>query len=295
MQIHSYSTTRQRPKILLSFIFLILLLLSSCSSIVSSTANKLANNLAYTILNSDDPKTVKDGAPAYLLLMDSFLVDDKDNTDLLLSGATLYSAYASIFVEQPERAIRMSYRALNYSEQALCSIHSDLCKIREKDFSQFSQLVSQMQAQDLNAWYTFASSWITWIKANSDSMAAVAELPQATLIMEQVAKLDDAWKNGEVHLYLGVLNSLLPPALGGKPEQARKHFEQVLHYSQGKNLMAKVLFAEKYARLVFDQKLHDRLLNEVINADPYVENLTLMNVLAQTQAKELLASSSDYF
>ena len=57
--------------------------------------------------------------------------------------------------------------------------------------------------------------------------------------------------------------------------------------------MAKVEFARRYSRLVFDQPLHDRLLNDVLSADPEEPGLTLSNTLAQQQAKELLAD--DYF
>ena len=70
--------------IIYSFISAVLLFLTACSSIVSSTASKMVDNLSYTILNSDDPKTVADGAPAYLLLMDSFLVESENDPELLL-------------------------------------------------------------------------------------------------------------------------------------------------------------------------------------------------------------------
>jgi hypothetical protein len=46
---------------------------------------------------------------------------------------------------------------------------------------------------------------------------------------------------------------------------------------------------------MFDQELHDRLLNEVLAADPVVEGMTLTNRIAQERAKDLLASSKDYF
>ena len=59
--------------------------------------------------------------------------------------------------------------------------------------------------------------------------------------------------------------------------------------------MAKVLYAKQYARLMFDQELHDRLLNEAIAADPEAEGLTMINYLAQRQAAELLAESADFF
>ena len=59
--------------------------------------------------------------------------------------------------------------------------------------------------------------------------------------------------------------------------------------------MAKVLYAKQFARLMFEQELHDRLLQEVLDADPYAEGLTLVNRLAQRQAAVLLAESADYF
>ena len=59
--------------------------------------------------------------------------------------------------------------------------------------------------------------------------------------------------------------------------------------------MAKVLYAEQYARLMFEQELHDRLLQETLSTDPHFEGLTLINRLAQRQAHILLAESADYF
>jgi len=126
-------------------------------------------------------------------------------------------------------------------------------------------------------------------------LKAVAQLPRVRLIMERIVELNPAWQQGGAHLYLGVLSTLLPPALGGKPEVGKQHFEAAIEISGGKNLMAKVLYAEKYARLLFDQPLHDRLLKEVLAADPHAEGLTLMNTLAQKKAAELLASGKEYF
>ena len=279
----------------LLFISAFLFLISACSSIVSSTASKMADNLSYTILNSDDPKTVADGAPAYLLLMDSFLLDSANDIELLQSAATLYSAYSGIFVSEPTRAVRMSDKALTYAGQALCLSDKNLCNIRQIDFDSFSSYVKLINKNNIRSWYVFGSTWAGWIKANSGSMAAIADLPKVTLIMEKIVAIDNTWQNGQAHLYLGVLKTLLPPALGGKPEQGQYHFKQTIEITHGKDLTAKVLYAEKYARLVFNQALHDSLLQEVIQTDPYSENLTLMNILAQEKAQALLASSQDYF
>jgi hypothetical protein len=55
------------------------------------------------------------------------------------------------------------------------------------------------------------------------------------------------------------------------------------------------MLAESYARMMFDRELHDRLLEEVLAADPEAPGLTLANVLAQRDARALLASADDYF
>ena len=53
--------------------------------------------------------------------------------------------------------------------------------------------------------------------------------------------------------------------------------------------------AERYARMKFDRPLHDRLLNEVLAADPQAKDYTLSNTLAQRQAHKLLNSADEYF
>ena len=59
--------------------------------------------------------------------------------------------------------------------------------------------------------------------------------------------------------------------------------------------MAKVMYAKQYGRLLFEQELHDRLLNEVLKAETKAPGLTLINSLAQEQAALLLADSAEYF
>jgi len=89
--------------------------------------------------------------------------------------------------------------------------------------------------------------------------------------------------------------TLLPQALGGKPDLGKQYFEKAVRLSDGKNLMVNVIFAKMYAKMVFNRPLHDRLLNRVISADPYKPGYTLVNTLAQIQAKELIKSADDYF
>ncbi len=115
------------------------------------------------------------------------------------------------------------------------------------------------------------------------------------MLGDSLAELDETFKEGAPFLYLGSLSSFFPPALGGRPEEGKKYFDRAIKLSRGKDLMIKVVYAELYARNIFDRKLYDMLLNEVIAADPYVDGHTLINTWAQKKAKKLLNDADDYF
>ena len=255
----------------------------------------MAGNLTLAIVNNNDLETVEAGGPAYLLMVDGLLRGDPENEALLRAGATLYSAYASVFVEDKSRAKRLTERALQYGLRAICVRNTEACHLRKKRFKPFSQMIDALHNEDVPSLFALGSAWAGWIQARSKDFNAIADISRVEVIMQRIILLNETYQEGGAHLYLGVLATLIPPALGGKPEKGRKHFERAIELSGGKNLMVKVLYARQYARLLFKRKLHDRLLTEVLDAQPDVPGYTLMNTLAQKQAKELLKSAEEYF
>ena len=71
--------------------------------------------------------------------------------------------------------------------------------------------------------------------------------------------------------------------------------EKAIELTGGQDLSIKVEFAKGYARTLYDQELHDQLVAEVLEASPYADGFTLLNVLAQEQALELARTAPDYF
>jgi len=262
---------------------------------INSATRDMADNLNNAILNQDDLETVRQGAPAYLIMIDSFIQGSPQNSDLLTAGSTLYGAYASAFVDEPDRARRLSEKSLQYARDAFCIKRRDLCDIDTLRFPEFEAKMPDLDIGDIDELYTWGVAWTGWIQARSDDWNAVANLPKAKAVMMRVVELDPSWDDGSAQLYLAVMNSLLPPSMGGKPDIAREHFEQALEMNQGRNLMVKTLYAQYYARVVFDQELHDRLLQEVIASDAAQPGLTLINTLAQEEARSLLSESADFF
>ncbi|MBW1607043.1 MAG: TRAP transporter TatT component family protein [Deltaproteobacteria bacterium] len=277
------------------YTLLCVLLLSGCSYFISSATVDMTENLSQAILNNNDLATVEAGGPAYLLMVDSLLYRDPDNESLLRSAADVYTAYTDVFVKDKDRAKKLTDKALNYALRAMCIRRSDTCLFRQSSFQEFKNTVSTLGVKDVPDLFTLGSAWSAWIQTHREDWDAVAEIPRVEAIMDRVVELDDAYQDGAAHLYLGVLATLLPPALGGKPDVGKQHFERALEISKNKNLMVKVLYARHYARLVFDRELHDRLLNAVLKASPDVPGYTLGNTLAQQQARELLKSGEDYF
>ena len=102
--------------------------------------------------------------------------------------------------------------------------------------------------------------------------------------------IDSGKETAEIDFYLGNAYYSL-----GQFDKSIAAFERAIELSGGRNLMAKVEYARNYARLVYDKALHDRLLNEVLAADPVAPDLTLVNILAKREARKLLRESGDYF
>ena len=270
-------------------------LLAGCASIMSSVTGDLADGLSEAILNNDDLETVRDGAPAYLIMLDGLIAQDPDNPSLLMSAATLNTAYAGAFVAAPEREILMTDKAFDYAQRAGCLEIKASCAARTEPFDEFTGWVADLDRRDIDIAYRLGSAWALWILAHSDDWGAIAELGRAKALMSRVVQLDEAHAGGGAYLYLGAMETFLPAAMGGHPELGREHFERAIELSQGHDLVMKVMFAQLYARLVFDRELHDRLLIEVLDAEPRADGLTLSNLVAQRQARELLSTGDEYF
>jgi hypothetical protein len=262
---------------------------------MSSAASGLADNLSAAVLNQNDPETVRDGAPAYLLLLDSFLEGSPDDPALLSAAATLYATYGTVFADDAERASRLTARARTYSTRALCESYRPSCDWSGMLFEDYQRTLTGLGSKHADVVFSHGLSTLAYIRAHSADYAAIALLPYSEALFERYLEINDGSDDGAIHTYLGILTTLIPPALGGKPEKGREHFERAISLSGGRDLSAKVEFANGYARLLYERELHDRLLNEVIASDPEVPGSTLLNVLAQRQAVELLESADDYF
>lgn len=267
-------------------------LLTGCAT------TKLPTNLSRAILNSDDLGTVSDGLPSYLLMVDALTLTYPKSEAMHLTAASLNGAYGGVFVptEQAERKRRLAEKALQHASTALCLHNRNACDVTSQPIDDLVVTLAELDHEkDVPYLYALGTAWASYIQANADDWLVIAQLGQAEAVLKHLSELAPGYEKGMVELYLGVMNSILPPSLGGKPDVAKAYYEAALAAGKGENIIIYVYYASNFARLVFDQELHDALLEQALAADPYVEGYTLQNVYAQQLAAELLAGSNDYF
>jgi hypothetical protein len=270
-------------------------LVAGCASVMATAGGGLAGNLNTAIMNQDDPALVRDGAPAYLLMLDSFVEGSPENVTVLIAAAELYSAYGVVFVDDPIRSRKLTARGRSYGRRALCAAKKSACNIWELNYDDFIAQLHEFKEKDAEALYTFGLSWIAYIQAHSDDWSALAKLPLAQATLKRVQVIAPSYEQANIEHFLAVLDTIRPPALGGDFEAGLAHYERAMSLSGGYDLSIMVDFAKYYARTLYDRDLHDQLLKEVMEADPVQPGYTLFNTLAQSEAEDLLASADDYF
>ena len=262
---------------------------------VGATAS-LLDDVARSCYRQSDLRVIQDGMPAYLLLLDGMLESYPDDPRLLLGAAKCYASYATAFVENtdPEYALALYRRARHHALRALEV--KGLPNPRKTPLETFETQVKALSTDDVPFMFWAATCWGGWIRLQSDSIQAVAELPRVIILMQRVLDLDEGYYHGGAHLFMGVWFACRPAMAGGDLAQAQRHFQTAQALGQNRFLMTNVYYAEHYARRMFDRELYQKLLQEVL-ATPadVVPELTLNNTVAHTKARQMLAEMDVLF
>lgn len=284
--------TNRISRLLVFIVLLSSLLLSSCTKIITRTI--IQPNVG-NLQQQSDLNLVCEGAPAYLLLLDSMLISSPQSEDLLMTALQSYSGYLAASAEcNPEdqkRLISLSEKSRLYGLQLLGQF---LPIGPPLDTAEFDKRLAALNKSDLPYVFWATYGWLNWVRSQSGSPASIVELVTIEKIMGRLLELDETYQGGSLHLFFGGYHAAKPAMLGGRPDLSRKHFEKAIELSGGTFLLAQVTYAETYARATFNRELHDQLLNEV--ADFPLEKapeFALSNTIAKTRAARLL--QENYF
>jgi hypothetical protein len=277
----------------------LLLLLSAClpnkKLTVGATAT-LLEEIAKASSRQSDLRILREGTPAYLMLVDGMIQALPDNDRLLLAGAQSYSSFASLFVEDQDK----EYAVLLYGrgkQYALRSLEMRGFKDPlQRPFDDFKEGLKRLGKKEVPYLFWAATCWVNWIRLNLDSMEALSELPRVEEMMKRVLELDEGFYYGGPHLFMGIWFASRPKMAGGDLKKSQEHFLKALHFGQGKFLMPYVYYANYYARKMLDKDLFTSTLRKVLetpaDASP---DLILLNTVAKRRARELLDHMEEYF
>jgi hypothetical protein len=287
---------RLMRKILAIVVIVAMSLLSSgCAILVSNAASSFSDNLSAAVLNQDDPELVRDGLPTLMLTMDSMIEGSPDNPQLLAAGANLYAIYGGLFDIDEDRALKLTARARRYGLKAMCETYEPSCAWPGMTYDEFVATLDGVGPKHADILYSYGFASLSFLQARTSDYDTIAEFPLVQALFDHYLDISGDEVNSSVYTFMGTMHTLRPPSLGGEPELAREFFERAIAESGGHDLGAKVAYAKGYAKLLYERELHDRLLNEVLEADPNQNGFVLTNVMAQKEAAALLAEADDFF
>jgi len=279
----------------LSFLFLI----SACLPSKKMTVGVAATLLEEVLRSSNrqtDLKMIREGTPAYLMLMDGMIGAWPDNEQLLIAAAQGYSSFSSAFVEEQDKeyATLLLGKSRQYALRAL-----ELKGFKDplgRPFDDFKEGLKALRKEDVPYLFWAANCWASFISLNIDSMEALAELPRVELMMQRVLELDEGFNYGSPHLFMGIWFASRPKVAGGDLMKSQEHFLKAIELGEGKFLMAYVYYANYYARQALDKDLFISTLQKVLKTPADIlPDLTLLNTVAKKQAKELMSRVEEYF
>jgi hypothetical protein len=288
-----------RNWIRLFLIFIIPTIPAACipnKKMTVGSAATLLEDVAKSSYKQSDLRVIREGMPAYLMLIDGMVEAVPDNARLLITAAQAYASFASAFVENEDKDYaRALYKKAK--EYALRSLEIQGLKDPVSiPFNEFETGLNNLDQEDVPYMFWTATCWGSWIRLNLGSMAAVAELPRVEALMKRVLVLNEQFYYGGPHLFMGIWFASRPKIAGGDLAKSQLHFKKALAFSHNQFLMTYIYYADQYARKAFDKKLFVATLQKVLDtpADSIPE-LTLLNTVAHKRAKEMLEHIDEYF
>jgi hypothetical protein len=256
----------------------------------------LVQDVAKAAYKQSDLTIIREGMPAYLMLIDGMVEAWPDNEQLLIAAAQAYSSFASVFAtDQGEEYLKLiAEKARAYALRALAK--RGFQDPTGSSFDDFEAAVKASDKKDVPYLFWTATCWASWIMMHLDSMEAMAELPRVELLMRRTLELDEGFYYGGPHIFMGMWLAVRPAIAGGDLQKSQQHFLRAMELGEGKFLMAYVYYADNYARRAQDKELFISTLEKVLEtpADCAPE-LTLLNTVAQQKAQELLARVDELF
>ena len=229
--------------------------------------------------------------------------DDK----LYLEAAKLRTQYTYAFiVEKADRLIEDDYEtgkrfydkalasfeeAISYGKKAIQLRHPELQFITDWIIEDVT-----FTEKDVPYLYWLGAAYGGSIGSSRGKAKWVIQLPIVGYLLETALEIDPSWNYGAIHSAMISYTMARTDLMGNNVENATKHYEQAMLFSNGQDAGAKVSFAENVHVALQKKDEFELLLKEVLSMD--VENnkeLALGNIIARERALWLLSRTDELF
>lgn len=274
-------------------------MISGCST--EKMAVRLALPLVegqYIALQEEaDPELAENALPANLKMMEGFLKEDKNNSDLLTRLSEGFCGYSFSFIEDtdPDRAAALYQRGKNYALSALTA-ETGIENIGKLNLDQLNSALEKMDKDNVPSLFWLGQCWGGWLMLSLDNPLAFVAISKVESLMKRVLALDASYHYAGPHVFLGAFYGGRSKMLGGDPEKSRYHFEKSLALTGNRFLLSRVLYAKTYAVQVQDKKLFAEQLNTVIKSSGNIlPEQRLANEVAKLKAIRLMEMANELF
>ena len=220
-----------------------------------------------------------------------------ENIEVLAMLTRGYYFYGDSYLRGDEKKyLDTMNRAVWWGERALMAASPEF---REKmaNKGKFHEAIGVVGIEALPAMYWYATALGKWARASGFGVL-VGQKDNIKATMTRALELDPNYYHGGPHRYFGAFYAVAPAFAGGDLNTSQEHYGKSLELAPY-FLGTKVLMAENLATKLDDEEMFDRLLEEVLAADP---NAAPPEILAemlveQDKARELqkIKDEEDWF
>lgn len=279
-------------------VFLVATTLLSCSAMIRNATESLVGG----VMQQNDMRLIEDGAPAYLLIIESLIYNNPENKDFLMAGIQTFSSYSS-FIKDDKRKKIFQEKVKKWGNMLLATYPTYLKYEQTADDDKeaknnaYTKFVSSIKKKDIPyVFWGFLGNISDSVSDGLSDPSLFLILPRVIELAQRIYELDDTFMDGMPHLIFGIYNCVYPEAYGGSFEKGKEELDKAIKISGGKNLLYKVLYAEFYFKPLYDREGYEKLMNEVVNFDLEIHpEGRIINSRAQEQAKSCLEHIDEVF
>lgn len=299
--------------ICLCFAFCLIIGACSIQKLVISEITSMAKKGLTAFEQDDDLEMLEKAMPANIKLLETLLANSPNNPGLLILLSRLYAGYNFAFVESRLemlellkssnlKAEKVLHQAVNryylkgaeYGLRALEAAYPN-CRQIINNVELFDSWIGSLSLNDVPALFWYAFNLGAYVNQNIDSIKVIAKAHIAEKAMLRVLELDQNYSLGGAHLFLLAYYGSRTQLMGGDPDRALAHYQNLKSLNGNKYFLADLYYARFYLQQKQERREFIRVLKDLIENRKSCAQYAFFNKVAVKRAKLYLNAVDQFF